>query len=59
MLNGQLASFESIKRFVVLPQDLTVESGDLTPSMKLRRQFVEQKYRARLDEINKDAVAQL
>jgi long-chain acyl-CoA synthetase len=59
ILNSQLASFESIKRFVILPRDLTVESGDLTASLKLKRQVVEQKYRALLDDIYKDAVAQL
>jgi len=59
VLNAQLPSFASIKRFVILPQDLTVESGDLTPSMKLKRQLVEQKYRALLDELYRDAVAQL
>ena len=58
-LNAQLPSFAMIKRFVILSQDLTVESGDLTPSMKLKRQFVEQKYRALLDDLYKDAVAQL
>ena len=58
-LNGQLASFESIKRFVVLPQDMTVESGDLTPSLKLKRQLVERKYQALIDELYKDALAQL
>jgi len=58
-LNGQLPRFEAIKRFVILPQDLTVESGDLTPSLKLKRQLVERKYRALLDELYKDAVAQL
>jgi len=58
-LNGQLASFESIKKFVILPQDLTVETGELTPSLKLKRQVVERKYRALLDELYKDAVTQL
>jgi len=58
-LNGQLASFETIKRFVVLPQDLTVESGDLTPSLKLKRQVVERKYQALIDDLYKDALAQL
>ena len=59
VLNGQLASYESIRRFVILPHDLTVESGDLTPSMKLKRQAVEQKYQALLDDLYEDAVAQL
>ena len=58
-LNSQLASFESIKRFVILPRDLTVESGDLTASLKLKRQVVEQRYRSLLDDIYKDALAQL
>ena len=58
-LNSKLASFETIKRFIILPQDLTVESGDLTPSLKLKRQAVERKYRALLDDLYKDAVAQL
>ena len=58
-LNSKLASFETIKRFIILPQDLTVESGDLTPSLKLKRQAVERKYGALLDGLYKDAVAQL
>ena len=48
-LNGQLASYETIKRFAVLPQDFTVEDGDLTPSLKLKRKVVEQKHQALLD----------
>jgi len=58
-LNRELASFETIKRFIILPQDLTVETGELTPSLKLKRQMVERKYQALLDELYKDAVAQL
>ena len=58
-LNRQLASFETIKKFVILPQDLTVETGDLTPSLKLKRQMVERKYQALLDDLYKDAVTQL
>ena len=58
-LNGQLPSFETIKRFVILPQDLTVESGDLTPSLKLKRQLVERKYSALIDQLYQDAVARL
>jgi long-chain acyl-CoA synthetase len=58
-LNSKLASFETIKRFVILPQDLTVESGDLTPSLKLKRQAVERKYATLLADLYKDAVAKL
>ena len=58
-LNSKLASFEAIKRFIILPQDLTVESGDLTPSLKLKRQVVERKYKALIDELYKDALAHM
>lgn len=48
-LNERLPRWETIKEFVVLPADLTVESGELTPSLKMKRRFVEQKYRDLLD----------
>jgi long-chain acyl-CoA synthetase len=48
-VNRELASFETIKKFVVLPNDFTIESGELTPSLKVRRDFVNQKYKDLLD----------
>ncbi|MBK8479875.1 MAG: long-chain fatty acid--CoA ligase [Proteobacteria bacterium] len=48
-LNGRLASYETIKKFAVLPQDFTVEDGDLTPSLKIKRKLVEDKHRTLLD----------
>ncbi len=53
-LNGQLERWETIKRFVILPHDLTVEAGDLTPSMKVRRKVVEKKYLRELDALYRD-----
>lgn len=44
-VNQYLASFESIKYFRVLPQDFTVESGELTPSLKVKRKVVSERYR--------------
>ncbi|CAM3397140.1 long-chain fatty acid--CoA ligase [Nocardioides dubius] len=41
-LNGQLNRWETIKKHVVLDHDLSVESGELTPSMKVKRNVVEQ-----------------
>jgi long-chain acyl-CoA synthetase len=57
-LNATLASYETIKRFVLLPRDLTVEEGELTPSMKVKRRVVEQKNRALLDSMYADAGAE-
>lgn len=48
-VNGQLASFESIKRFLILPNEFTVESGELTPSLKVKRKFLDQKFRAEIE----------
>jgi long-chain acyl-CoA synthetase len=49
LLNGRLNRWETIKRWIVLDHDLTVESGELTPSMKVRRSVVESNYRAQID----------
>jgi long-chain acyl-CoA synthetase len=48
-LNADLNRWETIKRFTILDHDLTVEDGDLTPSMKLRRKAVTEKYLSDLD----------
>ncbi|HET7477511.1 MAG TPA: long-chain fatty acid--CoA ligase [Dermatophilaceae bacterium] len=48
-LNDNLNRWETIKKFIVLDRDLTVEDGDLTPSMKLRRRVVTHKYQPDLD----------
>jgi long-chain acyl-CoA synthetase len=52
-VNAKLASFESIKRFAILPQDLTEASGDLTPKLSVKRKVVIDKYRAVLEELYK------
>lgn len=49
--NSQLASFETIKNYKVLPQDFTIEAGELTPSLKVKRKFCDQKYKAQIDEL--------
>jgi long-chain acyl-CoA synthetase len=49
-LNATLASYETIKKFALLPADLSLEAGELTPSLKVKRKAVEAKYRALLDE---------
>ncbi len=48
-LNSRLERWETIKKFEILPNDLTVEDGDMTPSMKVKRKAVEQKYMSVLD----------
>jgi len=43
-VNAQLASFESVKRFDILPGELTVEDGALTPSLKVKRKVVAERF---------------
>jgi long-chain acyl-CoA synthetase len=50
-LNGSLAQFERVKRFALLPSEFTMERGELTPTMKVRRQVVEQRWRALIETI--------
>ena len=48
-LNGQLNRWETIKKWKILPNDLSIESGELTPSLKVKRKVVEDNYRDILD----------
>jgi long-chain acyl-CoA synthetase len=43
-VNMGLANFESMKRMSLVAEEWSVEDGTLTPSMKLKRRVVEQKY---------------
>jgi long-chain acyl-CoA synthetase len=47
--NAKLAHFETIKRFSVLPHDFTVEAGELTPSLKVKRKVLDLKYSKQID----------
>lgn len=44
-LNAGLASYQTIKRFELIPNDLSVESGTLTPSLKVKRRAVTERYK--------------
>ena len=48
-LNATLARYETIKKFAILPKEWTVEDGELTASMKVKRKVVEQRHASILD----------
>ena len=50
-VNASLASFESIKKFEILSDSWSIENGALTPSLKVKRKFLEAKYAPLLKEI--------
>ncbi len=47
--NKTLASYETIKKFKILPQDFSIESGELTPTLKVKRKFCTEKYKSVLE----------
>jgi long-chain acyl-CoA synthetase len=48
---GDLASFETPKKFALLPEELTEENGFLTPSLKVKRRVVDQRFDALIDRL--------
>lgn len=55
--NEKLARFEQLKRVVLVPEEFTAENGALTPTMKLRRRVVEERYRRQIDDLYAQAEA--
>ncbi|HEU4512589.1 MAG TPA: long-chain fatty acid--CoA ligase [Nocardioidaceae bacterium] len=53
-LNGRLNRWETIKDFRILDHDLSVEDGEMTPSMKVKRKVIEAKYAALLESMYSD-----
>ncbi|MFJ9433599.1 AMP-dependent synthetase/ligase [Streptomyces sp. NPDC101490] len=50
-LNEGLQRWQTIKKFRLLPRDLDIEHGELTPSLKLKRPVVEREYRTLIEEM--------
>jgi long-chain acyl-CoA synthetase len=50
-VNKQLAPFEQIRRYHVLPRDFTIEDGELTPTMKVRRGRVYENHRGAISDL--------
>ncbi|MBW1879759.1 MAG: long-chain fatty acid--CoA ligase [Deltaproteobacteria bacterium] len=56
-MNSGLARYETIKKFALLEEDFTVETGELTASLKVKRKLVERKYADLLDGFYTSAMA--
>jgi len=53
-VNGTLANFETLKRFRIVADEWTQDSGELTPSMKIKRRVLMTKYAEVIDELYAD-----
>jgi long-chain acyl-CoA synthetase len=50
-VNSHVGPVEQIKRFAILPADLSQETGELTPTLKVKRNVVHEKYAGVIDEV--------
>ncbi|WP_313156238.1 AMP-dependent synthetase/ligase [Sphingobacterium multivorum] len=52
-INQNFGGWEQIKKFAILPNEMTVETGELTPTLKMKRKVILQKYDREIEEIYK------
>ncbi|HEX9999773.1 MAG TPA: long-chain fatty acid--CoA ligase, partial [Actinoplanes sp.] len=58
-LNQKLNRWETIKKFAILPRDLSIEAGEITPSMKIKRRSVETNFAEQIDKMYAGSLAQI
>ncbi|KAB1908860.1 long-chain fatty acid--CoA ligase [Micromonospora sp. AMSO31t] len=58
-LNGKLNRWETIKKVTILPRDLTIEDGEVTPSLKIKRRSVETNFADEIDKMYAGSLAEL
>ncbi|MFF0655381.1 AMP-dependent synthetase/ligase [Micromonospora tulbaghiae] len=58
-LNAKLNRWETIKKVTILPRDLTIEDGEVTPSLKIRRRSVETNFASEIDKMYEGSLAEL
>ncbi|MCY1138714.1 long-chain fatty acid--CoA ligase [Actinoplanes sp. Pm04-4] len=58
-LNSKLNRWETIKKFAILPRDLSIEAGEITPSMKIKRRSVETNFSEQIDKMYAGSLAQI
>jgi long-chain acyl-CoA synthetase len=56
-LNTRLNRWETIKKFTILPRDLSIENGEMTPSLKVKRKVVETTYSADIEKMYEGSLA--
>ena len=53
-VNGTLAPYETMKKVIVVPEEWSIETGELTPSMKLKRRVIESNYADQIRSLYQD-----
>ena len=50
-MNAERSRYEQIRRFSILPRDFTMDTGELTPTLKLKRRVVVERFAPELEEL--------
>ncbi|TVZ21833.1 long-chain acyl-CoA synthetase [Dokdonia sp. Hel_I_63] len=50
-LQQEFSAFEKIKKFTLLPREFSIEEGEITPTLKIKRKIVQKKYKALIDKM--------
>jgi long-chain acyl-CoA synthetase len=58
-LNTRVNRWETIKKFTILPRDLSVEDGELTPSLKIKRKVVETTFATNIEKMYEGSLAEI
>jgi long-chain acyl-CoA synthetase len=58
-LNEKLNRWETIKKFTILPRDLTIEDGEITPSLKLKRRVIESNFQSEIEKMYEGSLAEV
>lgn len=58
-VNRGLARYETLKKVLLVPDEFTANDGSLTPTLKLRRRVIEERYRQQIDELYAEAEAEM
>jgi long-chain acyl-CoA synthetase len=53
-VNKGLAQFETMKKILVVPEEFTVATGEITPTLKLKRRIIEAEYKEQIEELYRE-----
>ncbi|WP_062269467.1 AMP-dependent synthetase/ligase [Endozoicomonas arenosclerae] len=56
-IQGELARFEQVKKFTLLPREFSIEMGEITPTLKLRRKIIMERFRKEIESMYKPATS--
>jgi len=50
-VNASLARVQTIKKFVIIPEEFSIEGGEMTPTMKMKRKVINEKYTKEIESL--------